>query len=385
MSESISAGRESRAWACYDCGKCTASCPVARAGASYSPRRHVLAVGSEGDATIGGDASLGSCLTCGMCDARCPAGVAYTPLVRRMRAAAHENLPEPECPHGGAMQSLMRMMAAGETKQNRLEWLVGDLRTSQEVGEVFYWTGCSVYYDAFFSDFGVDALGGNKAAIRLLNRLGIQPVVSPGERCCGHDLLWNGYVADFERLAKHNAALVAKSGATTLVASCAECVRTLKLDYPWHNGGGRLRVLHISELLAQRMNDLKPAETDRRTITYQDPCRLGRHLGVYDAPRSVLASLPGTNLVEMGRSGKRAICCAGGTWSNCDRYAKRIQVERLHEARSTGADTLVTACPKCKIHFRCAMQDPNLGDEIRIELREIAEVVWEAVVGRAEE
>jgi heterodisulfide reductase subunit D len=114
-------------------------------------------------------------------------------------------------------------------------------------------------------------------------------------------------------------------------------------------------------------------------VTYQDPCRLGRHLGVYDPPRAVLGALPGIEVAEMPHTGRTATCCAGGTWSHCDRYVKRIQVERLREARATGAEVLVTACPKCRIHFRCAMKDPSLEGEIAIEMRDVAELVADAL------
>jgi Fe-S oxidoreductase len=93
----------------------------------------------------------------------------------------------------------------------------------------------------------------------------------------------------------------------------------------------------------------------------------------------MLEALPGVDLAEMRRCGPAAMCCAGGTWSNCDRFAKQIQVERLREARSTGAEVLVTACPKCQIHFRCAMKDPNLEGEINIEMRDVAELVAESL------
>jgi len=93
----------------------------------------------------------------------------------------------------------------------------------------------------------------------------------------------------------------------------------------------------------------------------------------------VLHALPQIELVEMGKSGASATCCAGGTWSYCDRYAKKIQVDRLREARATGAELLVTACPKCQIHFRCAMKDPRLGDEIGIAMRDVAQLALEAL------
>lgn len=375
MPELAEAVRASRAWACYDCGKCTATCPVARAGGSVSPRRAVLAaVQDERRAALGGDGGIFACLTCSLCDRRCPAEVATTELVRKLRELAWRQGVEPECPHGGALQALMRMMARGGTEQERLGWLGDGLATDPRRGEVFYWTGCTMYYDAFFPDLGVTTLAATRAAVRLLNRLGIEPVVSPEERCCGHDLLWNGDRASFERLARHNVKLVEETGAKQLVTSCAECLRTWKLDYAPFFAGQPPRILHLAEFLAERFADLPLKGNGRRRVTFQDPCRLGRHLGIYEPPRRLLAALPGVELVEMRRSGAAAICCAGGTWSHCDRFTKQIQVERLREARATGAEVLVTACPKCQIHFRCAIKDPKLGGGIEIEMRDIAEL-----------
>jgi len=97
-------------------------------------------------------------------------------------------------------------------------------------------------------------------------------------------------------------------------------------------------------------------------ITYQDPCRLGRHLGIYDAPRSALAGL-GFDLVEMERTRHASLCCGTSCWTSCGQVSKNIQVERLKEARATGAQMLVTACVKCQIHFRCAQDDPALRQE----------------------
>lgn len=371
----------SRAWACYDCGKCTASCPLARAGAHYSPRRQVLAARSA-DAVKAASESGGlfDCLTCGLCDERCPAQVHYTQIVRDLREQAHREGAEHDCPHGGALQSLMRMMAAGGTRQERLGWLDASLQTQPERGEVFLWTGCTAYFDALFPELGVTTLNGTRAALGLLNQMGIVPVVSPEERCCGHDLLWNGDRPNFERLAAHNTALVKASGARTLVVPCAECLRTWKLDYAPFLGGSPLRVLHLTELLAERWPDLGSLHANGGVrVTFQDPCRLGRHLGVYAPPRQVLDAVPGVARSEMRHSGASAVCCAGGTWSHCDRFAKRIQVERLQEARATGAEVLVTACPKCQIHLRCAMRDPGLGESIHIEVRDVAEMVAAAV------
>ena len=377
MAELLQAVKDSRAWACYDCGKCTGTCPIARVGGSYSPRRHVLAATSDVANNDNGD--LFACLTCGACGERCPVQVRYSDLIRGLREHNHGKKAEPECPHGGALQSLMRMMAGGGTQQDRLAWLTDDLKTDPKKGEVFYWTGCAAYYDAFFTELELATLNAARAAIRLMNRADIVPVVSVEERCCGHDLLWNGDRENFERLARHNVRLVEESGAATLVTSCAECLRTWKIDYQPFFTGKPPKVVHITELLADVSDKLPLKRNCDRKVTFQDPCRLGRHLGIYDPPRDLLSEVPGIELVEMRHSRSGATCCAGGTWSNCDRFAKRIQVERLREAKATGAEILVTACPKCQIHLKCAMKDPNLKQDIEIELRDVVELLEESV------
>ena len=126
--------KRTRAWACYDCGKCSAVCPITRAGGAYSPRRQVLATNLGTVDGLFDSSNLSACLTCMMCDVRCPAGVDYTDLVQYLREVGFREGVEPECSHGGALQSMMRIMAAGKTKQDRLAWLTSDLATSQKEG-----------------------------------------------------------------------------------------------------------------------------------------------------------------------------------------------------------------------------------------------------------
>jgi Fe-S oxidoreductase len=324
------------------------------------------------------DSGLYSCLSCSLCDYRCPAQVQYTELVLNLREMVFSDQVQPDCPHGGALQSVMRMMARGGTQQDRLSWITDDLKTTPKQGKVFFWTGCSMYYDAFFPEHDLKTLNGTKATIKVLNHLGWTPVVSPEERCCGHDLLWNGDKKSFEALARHNTQLVADSGAKLLVTNCAECLRTWRIDYQPYLVKP-VQILHISEMLNEHLEEFQFANGGEQKVTFQDPCRLGRHLGVYDQPRNLMQAIPGLELSEMVHNKTTAACCAGGPWTSCDRYAKQIQVARLREARATGAETLVTACPKCQVHFRCAMKDPNLGEEIEIEMRDLTELVADAL------
>jgi len=127
--------RKAKAWACYDCGKCTATCPIARVGGSYSPRRHVLSSNTGDPSEVLALETLYSCLSCGICERRCPAEVIYTELVLHMRELAYSEGIEPDCPHGGALQSLMRLMASGGTEQNRLEWMEDGLEAEPEAAK----------------------------------------------------------------------------------------------------------------------------------------------------------------------------------------------------------------------------------------------------------
>jgi Fe-S oxidoreductase len=300
----------------------------------------------------------------------------------------------------------MRMMISPDLKQNRLEWLDEDLKVSivghsfpllklgerggREVGEgsasdTVYFVGCLPYYDVLFSKIGAQGVEIARSAVRVLNRLGIEPIVLENERCCGHDLLWEGDVANFRKLAGLNAAMLRATGAKRIVTTCPECARTLKVDYPAHVGDLGMEVIHIAELLAQKVSagefripnpESRITNHESRITTYHDPCRLGRHLGIYDAPRQVIESL-GLKLVEMERSGKNALCCGTSCWTNCGAINKQIQVDRLRGAKATGAELLITACAKCQIHFKCAMDDVGAGGEM--EIRDLITLVDEAL------
>ena len=182
-------------------------------------------------------------------------------------------------------------------------------------------------------------------------------------------------------LAEENAARFNEYKPRRIVTTSPHCYHVFKNEYPELEG----EVWHYTQLLAELVREGKlefaePEDEDggELIVTYHDPCYLGRHNGIYEEPRSVLASLPGVELVEMPHNRERSHCCGGGGgrfWLGVEREGERLDVLRLKEALETGAELLVTACPFCLINFREAAKTLNLEDKIRIV--DLAELVSE--------
>ena len=245
--------------------------------------------------------------------------------------------------------------------------------------QMISFVGCSPYFDAFFAENGVRTLDAVRGAIRILNALDIAPAVRADERCCGHDQLWSGEDATFGQLAERNVRMFEEAAPELVVTICPECQLTLVNEYRRRFGEPACRVVHVAELVAERgvELDLRPLET---TVTFEDPCRLGRHQGKYDEPRAALATVPGLELKEMPRREGGATCCAGN-WLACNQATKRIQTDLLQAAADTGSTSLVTACPKCMIHLKCAQSgdDPAVPD---LAIRDLAAVVAGALTNQ---
>jgi Fe-S oxidoreductase len=312
------------------------------------------------------------------CQEKCPSDIDYIHFTQMIRSDATTKGQEATCSHGGALQSLMKIMTASDLKQNRLGWIKPDLKTSEK-SEYLYFVGCLPYFDVFFTDIKANSLESARSTLKILNFLGIEPQILPNERCCGHDLLWMGDVENFKRLAEHNIKLIKQSGAKKIVTSCPEGLTTLKLDYPEMFGAQDYQVLHISEVIAEALskNETKLKKLEKK-VTYQDPCRLGRFAGIFDAPREVIKA-SGAELIEMPKNRKNAICCGTSSWVNCDVHSKMIQTNRLKQAKDTGAEVLVTACPKCNIHFSCTQNAEGYSEEDKIEIVDLTALFNEAI------
>lgn len=367
---------ETKAYYCLDCGVCTGSCPVARFLPTFSPRLMVekALMGKAEDFLT--DPDVWSCLTCARCTHRCPANIDYLEFTRGIREEALKLGNKSTPAHSGMFQSIMEIQTS-KIKQDRIAW-AKDAGNIVDKGEYFYFVGCLPYFNVVFPSFESQPLDIGRNVIKILNKLGIEPVVSNDEKCCGHDMLWNGEVETFKKLAAANIEVIKEAGSKKVIFNCPEGYYIFKNYYTKYFGDLGFEVVHFYDFLAEKLKagELTLAKSNG-VVTYQDPCRLGRMAGIYESPRDVINGVA-TSFAEMERSRENSVCCGTTGWINCSTCSREIQGNRLTEAMATGAGTLITACPKCNIHFNCAA---SFIDGIDIKIRDLTELVVNAMNG----
>ncbi|MBW2216474.1 MAG: (Fe-S)-binding protein [Deltaproteobacteria bacterium] len=359
---------------CLDCGVCTGSCPVARVFPDFSPRQIIER--SLYELEEPSDNTIWNCLTCAQCSVRCPADIDFPDFIRRVRDEAHLSGYDGVPAHNGMLQTITSMQTQ-DIKQDRISW-VEDGKI-QQTGDVFYFVGCRPYYDVVFRDIDAGSIKGPQNILKILNACGVEPVVSNDERCCGHDALWNGDEAKFKKLAQINLDVIRASGAKQVVFNCPEGYYTFKKTYPEYFGDLGFEPIHILDFIADKIKDgaIEFEEAEPEVVTYHDPYRLGRLAGIYDAQRELLNAIPGIELREMERSRENGVCCGTTGWTNCSSCSKEIQMQRLAEAGNTGAGTIITACPKCQIHFRCTKS----AFDLEIEVTDLYDLLADRIKG----
>lgn len=364
--------KRTKAYECLDCAVCTGSCPVSRLNPDFSPRLTVRKAIYGLERRVLDDPDLWSCLTCKLCSDRCPHEVDYVEFIKSARRESFSDGRRGVFSHDGLIQTLMELTGKN-VSQDRTYWINGGLKASRKSSYLLF-VGCLPYFDVAFESYELSPLRIARDALKLLNSIGIKPIVSNDERCCGHDLLWGGDLDNFKALARLNLELIERSKVKQVIFLCPECYYTVKEDYPRHFGELGFEPIHIAELLVHNLGKLKLQESARK-LTYHDSCRMGRYLGIYDNPRELIAAIPGAELREMDRNRENALCCGTGEWTNCFNCSKKIQTEGINRAISTGADLLVTSCPKCQIHFRCAMR----GGAPELEMMDLVSLLAEAL------
>jgi Fe-S oxidoreductase len=309
-----------------------------------------------------------------MCLERCNYRVEFPEFIRILRTEALSKGTQTQCSHGGALQSMMHLMTGGNVHQDRLGWLSPDIKLSVQCDTIFF-VGCAPYFDVMFKDLGVETLEGVKGALRLLNRAQIPFNLLVNERCCGRDLLLQGDEEGFTALAKANMDEFNRLGVKKIITACPECYYSLKIDYPKVLGSTVAEVVYWTDAVAPLLQsgELHLGRLKEKA-TYQDSCALGRGLRIFDSPRQILSAVDGLKLVEMEQSREKALCCGASSWVHCGAANRQIQDERLTQAEATGAGMLVTSCPKCQIHLKCAQRSRN-GRMPKIDIQDLASLV----------
>jgi heterodisulfide reductase subunit D len=202
----------------------------------------------------------------------------------------------------------------------------------------------------------------------VLSKAGIDfGTLGDDEGCCGSTLLRTGLLEPARKMAEDNIARFEKAAPSMIVTSCAGCYKTLRQDYP-KVGKLPAKVVHITTLVDELLvsGKLVPSKRVEGTVTFHDPCHLGRHNGLYEEPRRILRSIPGLKLVEMERNREEARCCGagGGVKTAFPELAGRISSLRVEDAEKTGADILATSCPFCYQSLKATID--SKGSKLRM-------------------
>jgi succinate dehydrogenase/fumarate reductase iron-sulfur protein len=266
-------------------------------------------------------------------------------------------------------------MATHQSK--RMEWAEGlNVKTypTTAKADVLYFVCCSPVYDLRNREIA-------RTMAQVFNNMGINyATLGMEEWCCGDHMLRLGEKGLFEELAQHNIEMFKKINAEKIVTLSPHCYNTFKNDKPYADE--KLNVQHYTQFLAEAIQEgkIKPAKTVRKRVAYHDPCFLGKRNDVFDAPRQVLKSIKGLELVEMRRTKQSSFCCGGGAgrvWTEEAEPEKRPCVDRLREALELGVDTVAVACPFCTTTLEDAVK--VLDVENKIVVRDVLELLKESL------
>jgi len=357
---------------CIQCGRCTAGCPVGLR--TYLNVRKVVYEGltGTGPKDAKGRPEAWNCTTCSNCTERCPKGVKPMELLIGLRSAAIEK--------GKALPTVRDALEStfkhgnpwGRGRDKRMEW-ASDISVpvageGEAVPTLFFY-GCTPAYETRAQDIA-------RSLVSVFEKAGVvYSTLGTAESCCGNEIWRLGEQGLFELLVEGNSELFSAHGVERIVTSSPHCMNTFKNEYQ----GLELEVLHYSQFLKVLLDEgkLKLSKDVPKTVTYHDPCFLGKHNDIYDEPRDVLSAVPGVTFVEFDRSRERALCCEGGggrMWVEAvEERGERVAEIRVNDAVALGADYLVTACPFCLLTLEDAVK--TSGNEGKIEIIDLAELV----------
>ena len=255
-----------------------------------------------------------------------------------------------------------------EKNDDRLEWLPSHIKLSSDA-KLAYFVGCT-------SSYREKAVA--IATAEILNKLDVDFTILEKEGCCGSPVYMTGQTEKAKDLAQKNVDIFKDAGIEQIITSCAGCYRTWKDIYPHKFGLDHgIEIKHLPEFIRRKLKNGEinfNNEIDMK-ITYHDPCHIGRHMGIYKAPRDVIQELPGIELIEMTRNRHNAWCCGsgGGVRSSFKDLSAFAAKERIEEAKETKASALVSCCPFCLNQFKS-----NIGND-EIQALDLSELINKAL------
>jgi heterodisulfide reductase subunit D len=365
-------------FSCMQCGTCTSSCPTAYA-MDYTPRQlwQMLRLGMEEE--VLNSRTFWLCTVCKSCQVRCPRGISLTDTMIALKEYAIRkgiNVPTGMQMLGETVTTKYNI--SGDDNTTRQIWSENLPRTPLGVrprrrrAEVVYFIGCvGSFYPRVYSI--------PQSMVQILERTEVEFTTLGGDEwCCGYPLYVAGRRARLTELAHHNVRQVRRIGARRVIFTCPSCYYAWTHIYPEVADVSGIQFQHSTEFLAELLTGnglaLGPVE---EVVTYHDPCDLGRKSGVYDAPREVLAHIPGLELREMVASRENALCCGGGGDVEVSDPAVSTGVagRRLTQVAATGARYVASACQQCKR----TLQEGARRHKIRVRAIDLVELVWQSL------
>jgi Fe-S oxidoreductase/nitrate reductase gamma subunit len=378
---------------CMRCGRCVQACPSAGAGEAFAPRDFIQATIRElwqehspvGDVRfLTKDQPIDpkapwNCTTCAACLEVCPVyGAAFESVLRKRGLLIQEGTGVPDLMN----QTLERLFNYENpwvsSKREKAVWTKGldipALPKGGKEGQLCYFVGCTTAIDA-----RAQAIA--KSFSSILKQAGVSfGILGEKEPCCGDIARVAGEVGLFEEKKMNCIDLFGQYDIKDVVTSSPHCFHAFLNEYPAEKG---FEVRHYSLFLRELVGDsrLKFKKNGKLRVTYHDPCYLGRHNRIFEEPREVIRSIPGTSLIEMEHHGPDSLCCGAGggrMWQGKELDGKaRMSEIRVKEAHATGAEVLITACPLCLIMLEDALK--TLGFEKEMKVMDLNEVVLQSL------
>jgi Fe-S oxidoreductase len=325
---------------------------------------------------------LWSCTTCRACMEECPAMIEHVDQIVDLRR--NLTMIQSEVP-GGVKRVLEGIERQGNPwrlpQRERAAWASGlDVPTlaEKESVEVLYWVGCAPSYDERSRRVA-------RTMVQLMRRAGVDfAILGEEETCTGDPARRMGEELLYQQQAQTNIETMGQYKFKRVVTTCAHCFNTIKNEYPQFGGraGIDYEVVHHTDFLAQLIaaGRLTPTEPVNERVAYHDPCYIGRYNDIYDAPRNVLASIPGLELVEAPDwNRERAMCCGGGggnVWME-GWGKKNVNTIRLEQIQKAQPQTLAVACPYCMVMFEDAAK--NTGVDETLARKDVAEILLQSL------